>query len=260
MKIKNLIAASVVAVLAVTSGSAATAVNTPDAILLGFRATADATVGANTFLFVGLDGLQNQSFAFNQQLTTQFGSDWYSNGYIRWGVYGLNMSTGPNDDGFDANGNPIYGTTTVGSIANSGLALADGNWDYVTAAGNLLDTTKNNLFAEGLSDTSGGYSFGVLTGGDATVALGLAPAFQGLLSGRGASYPGEFDLSVITSLDINRYLPNGTIDGFGSYSIPGIVSVSSVGQITVVPEPSTYALLGLGAVIGLVAKRRAKRA
>jgi hypothetical protein len=255
MKIKNLFAASALAVVTATSGTAATAINTPDAVLLGFRATADAPAGASSYLFVGLNGLQTQSFAFNQQLAAQFGADWYSNGEIRWGVYGVNMS-----EDTDLDGNLYYGRTTVGSVMNSGLSLADGNWDYVVAASSVLDGVKLNLVTAGLSDTSAGYSYGVLSGADYASALGLAPAFQGLLSGRGGSYPGEFDLSAFTSLDINRFLPNGDYTGYGSYSIPGVLSVSSLGQITVVPEPSTYALLGLGAVMGLVAMRRAKRA
>jgi hypothetical protein len=255
MNIKNLVAASALAVVTATSGYAATAVDTPDAVLLGFRATADASVGANSFLFVGLNGFQTQSFAFNNQLVSQFGADWYSNGYIRWGVYGVNINEDTDNDGNYIN----YGKTTVGSVTNSGLALADGNWDYVVPASTVLDGVKNNLVAAGLSETTGGYSYGSLTGGDAAPALGLASAFQGLISKR---YPivAEFDLSDVTSLDINRFLPNADINDFGFYSIPGIVSIASSGQISVVPEPSTYVLLGLGAVMALAAMRRSKRA
>ena len=255
MNLKNIIAVSALAVVSATGSYAATAITTPDALLLGFRATADATVGANTFLFVGLDGFQKQSFDFNSQLTSQFGADWSSNGYIRWGVYGVNV----NED-VDINENPLnYGKTTVGSVSNSGLELADGNFNYVIPASAALDTIKSNLVFSGLSDTTAGYSYGVLSGGDATTALGLAGSFAGIISNR-SPFVGEYDLSEVRSLDINRFLPNAAFDGYGSYSIPGIVSVSSLGQITVVPEPSTYALLGLGALVALFAMRRAKRA
>jgi len=256
MNIKNLVAASALAVVTATSGYAATAVNTPDAVLLGFRATGDASVGGNSFLFVGLNGFQTQSFAFNDQLVSQFGADWYSNGYIRWGVYGVNVNEDTDNDGNYIN----YGKTTVGSVTNSGLALADGNWEpNVVSASAVLDGIKGNLSVNGLSETTAGYSYGSLSGGDATSALGLASAFQGLISKRDPIVA-EFDLSDVTSLDINRFLPNAEISDFGFYSIPGIVSIASSGQITVVPEPSTYALLGLGAVMALAAMRRSKRA
>jgi hypothetical protein len=253
MKIRNLLAASALAVLTGSSAFAGTPVNSAEAVLLGFRATADAPAGASSYLFVGLNGLQTQSFAFNQQLTAQFGADWFSNGEIRWGVYGVNMS-----EDTDLDGNFYYGRTTVGSVASIGLA--DGNWDYVVAASSVLDGIKLNLSATGLSETSAGYSYGVLSGSDYASALGLAPAFRGLLSGAGGSYAGEFDLTQVQSLKMNRYLPNANYDGFGSHSAALNVQVGSNGQISVVPEPSTYALLGVGTLIALVAVRRSKKA
>ena len=259
MNIKKIIAVSALAVVTATGSYAATAVTTPNALLLGFRANADASVGANSFLFVGLDGFQNQSFQFDSQLTTQFGADWYTSGNIRWGIYGASLDTGVDDSGLDANGNPIYGVTTIGTAPNSGLGLADGNWDYLIPAGNSLDGIKNNLQANGLAETSSGYSYGTLSGADATSALNLFPTFQGVIGVRTAA-TSEYDLSEVRSLDMSHFLPNASFDGYGSYSIPGVVSVSSLGQITVVPEPSTYALLGLGALVALVAMRRAKRA
>jgi hypothetical protein len=252
MKFKNLIAGSAAAILTVASGFAVTPVNSPDSVLVGFRATADASVGANSYLFVGLNGLQTQSFAFNSQLVSQFGSDWYSNGYVRWGVYGVNSSEDTDNDG-----NYYYGRTTVGSVGSIGVA--DGNWDYVVAASSVLDGIKGNLSANGLSETTAGYSYGSLTGGDVTAALGLAGAFQGLISSIG-SYPGEFDLTQVQSLNVNRMLPNGDINAFGSQAVAGTLTVASDGTIALVPEPSTYALLGLGALIGLVAVRRSKKA
>jgi hypothetical protein len=252
MNIRNLIAGSAAAILTVASGFAETPVNSPDSVLVGFRATADASVGANSFLFVGLNGLQAQSFAFNSQLVSQFGSDWYSNGNVRWGVYGVNAS-----EDTDTDGNYYYGRTTVGTVGSIGLA--DGNWDYVVAASSVLDGIKGNLAANVLLETTAGYSYGVLSGPDANSALGLASAFQGLI-GSIASYPGEFDLSQVQSLNVNRILPNADFDGFGTQTVAGTLSVGSDGTIALVPEPSTYALLGVSALIGLVAIRRSKKA
>jgi hypothetical protein len=252
MNIRNLIAGSAAAILTVASGFAATPVNSPDSVLVGFRANADATVGANTFLFVGLNGLQAQSFAFNSQLVSQFGSDWYSNGNVRWGVYGVNASEDTDNDG-----NYYYGRTTVGTVGSIGLA--DGNWSYVVNASSVLDGVKSNLEFSGLLETTAGYSYSLLSGGDATTALGLASVFQGLIGSIG-SYPVEFDLSQVQSLSVNRMLPNEGFDGFGTKTVAGTLSVSSDGTIALVPEPSTYALLGVSALVGLVAFRRSKKA
>ena len=256
MKISKLVIAGSFALFSTFGAMAATAVNDPNAVLIGFRATADAPVGANSYLFVGLNGLNSQTFNFNSQLTNQFGTNWYNNGYINWGLYGTTV-----DETQDSDGNYInYGRTVVGSVTNSGIVLGDGNWDGVIPAAGVLDSIKNNLVAAGLNETTGGYSYGTLTGSDYTVALGTPSAFQTLLGGRLISYPGEFDLATITSLDLNQYLPNSNVDGFGIYSIPGVVSIASNGQITVVPEPSTYALFAVGALILGVSMRRARKA
>jgi hypothetical protein len=256
MKISKLALASAIALFSSFGAMAATAVSDPNAVLLGFRATADAATGANSFLFVGLNGFGSQSFDFSSQLSTQFGSNWFSNGNIRWGVYSVNVNEDTDGDGNYVN----YGKTIVGSVTNSGIVLADGDFNGVIPAAGVLDSIKINLGAAGISDTTGGYSYGVLSGADYTAASGLASAFQGLLGGQFISYPGEFDLSQITSLDLNRFVPNSAVDAFGTYSIPGVVSVASSGQITVVPEPSTYALFGLGALLVVGAVRRARKA
>jgi hypothetical protein len=269
MIIKNLIATAALAAISLSSSFAATAVTAPESVLIGFRATADSVAtnnasGANTFLFVGLDGLKNQSFNFKSQLDTQFGTNWYSNGYVYWGIYGLNTSLGVevdgNPTGLDANGNRTYGVTTVGTTPGSGVGLADGYWDVLTAAGSTMDSIRLNLDAAGLNQTAAGYSYGALSSeGDVAAALQLAPNFKDLLA-NSRIFDTVHDLSVVKSLDLSYFLPADTFASYESFSIPGVVSVSSLGEVTVVPEPSTYALLGLGAFMALIVMRRTKRA
>lgn len=259
MKLPKNALTGVVALFSTFGAMAATAVNDPNAVLLGFRSTSDATIAtAGKFLFVGLNGTSTQTFDFSTALNSTFGTNWFNSGEIRWGVYGVTV-----DESQDAGNSYInYGKTVVGSVNNSGIVLADGDWNGVISAAGVLDGIKINLASAGLTDTAGGYSYGTLSGGDYTSALGLASAFQSLLGGRSISYPGEFDLSSVTSLDINFFAPNlsDAPASFDTFSIPGVVSVASNGQVTVVPEPSTYALFALGALIVLGAMRRSHKA
>jgi hypothetical protein len=263
MKIKNLLSGLAVAGLTLASGLAATSVNTPDSVLLGFRNNGSDTnfvTGKDTYLFVGLNGLQRQTFNINQLMINQFGSDWYTSGVIRWGVYGANFVL---DENSPTGVGPGTGTFVAGSSET--LSLANGTWGdgNFPTFGETFNTLKSNLSGVssnatvGVGSSSGvEYTYGVISGQDYTAALNIPTQMSALLGGKS----GEFDLTVSTTLDINSYVPNETLDGYASHSIPGVLTVESSGLVTVVPEPSTYVLLGLGAVIGFVAMRRSKRA
>ncbi len=189
----------------------------------------------------------------NADLTTAFGAGWFSDPTVKWGVIG----------GLD-----YFGTNTV--------FLSDPNATSTTTAWTALGSDDQRIaVADAVVGLSG--QFGSGGAGGATAANGklqdksVASTYY-FYSKDGSNSPGASFEYYTGGIDTNartNYLATlvATDNGGsglladGSQVVDGKFTVASDGNISyataaAVPEPSTYAILGFGAVILSMAARR----
>jgi hypothetical protein len=213
-------------------------------IFLGFRASG-GTGAANSYLLnlgdfgtfpiLKAGDTPVELFDVGSSLATVFGSDWYTRSQVTWGIFGMTPSTRF----------PVYSSTSddraSAPITRTFNQLATSYSSYTGMGGNY-----NSAIANGPST---GSTTGVLGSGVVTGVLTPTWAFN-------IAKPSDFDVYANT-------LEAGVATGLEFYSTTATSSdritqfgISSAGVISVVPEPSTYALFGFGALLLIVAYRR----
>lgn len=259
------------------TASAQTVTYTNGDLLVGFRAS-DGTGSDMTFVYnigssVGYrDGLITGTVAnVGTQLAATYGANWFNRSDVSWGIVGL-----PN------NINPQFNTTVVNGDPGSTLYVSRGatGVQTSTAWGSPTAYTRNQVVST--ATQMSGFTH---TGSQVAGTFAAQPAAAGT-GGRGAfvstsatndyanytAPSADFDLFTggiegnfgvadsFAYLDLYRILatttganPTGTA-GLGSYETT--FSINSTGQISVVPEPSSFAALAGVAALGLVATRR----
>jgi hypothetical protein len=217
----------------------------PGDLLLGVE---DVSGAITKNLVIDLGNFNNianiGSFNIASDLSTVFGAGWSANSNLYYGVYGI--------DTFD---NVIYlsqqGTQPAGGSAQTEEP------NITTQRGYYYQLWENEfnlaIANNGTSSTSGETSHGVfIPAGDAnswTSLAGLNGNNVGGVFGDGSIDPIEAPIG--SALDI--YLtPLG--NGAGTYDTT--LTLDGTGQISAVPEPSTYALFGLGALLLAIIRRR----
>ena len=246
-----------------------------------FRGAAAGVDVANSFNFLNI----------NSTLVSAFGSGWATDTSIYAGLAGVWGISGTNSG--LTNGDPhrtLYvsaARSALGTIgaANSSAPIAAGNTAMSTAAtamnsqNNILDTTYNTAVAQSPTSTSGiDEANPFLSTGIQGPAFG---AFDGGVQQRGTgSTIGSYDSAgnAVFALDLYRVLARATggsgtgqtfvtgqVDGpLRSGSFEGTVVLNTSGDISfvtaAVPEPSTYALMGVGAVFAGVFYLRRRKA
>ena len=157
----------------------------------------------------------------------------------------------------------IYDAATgIMTVQTNGHFLTDivipgpGDPDPVDGEGNTLPRT-DDLFPKTLlpgHDAPGGVSFNSRSGVNIwnnKYFLGKFQAYDNNLQGT----DGEFELSLwFTGLSEGDF---GVVE-WSSVPVPGETGVGGEGVVTVVPEPATMALLGLGGMIIMARRRRRK--
>jgi hypothetical protein len=241
---KTLLAALAIAGFAAVNSASAQSGYVEGDSLLVFRASGGTgasknvqidlgNLGTNGFSTINLDLSSSSSI-----LGLTYGSSWYTRNDLSWGLIGGNgndyTGTLGIKHGFSAPLISLGDLVTVQSgVANAVLAGAMGNAGQGTVSG-----LRYSIY-----DTGNTGSFTAADDG------GFGTTFSGTITG---------GINQYSSLDIYYY---GTdLDNYASYAPvqTGTASIAS-GVITVesIPEPSTYALLGFGALLLVVAYRRA---
>jgi len=276
---------------AVSHVNAQIVVNQGD-LLLGFYQNLGASAGANTYIYnlgKGSDWLNNTSTLasiknINADLTLAFGSGWASDATLRMSVIGgfdgSNSSAGLDpartiyfSSGITGSFTP-HSTTTptmisaVRSTVSNNIGanyLANMNAEPLggaTDGGAIVPTSNPNDLAQYSIPTAASY-FGA-TGLNPNASLGSGNLGTGT---GGYTVEAAVDLyrilNTTTGADLTAGLSAGNaVVGTGQYI--ATFTLASDGQVRMdtlaVPEPSTYALLGLAGVAFLAVRRRGAKA
>jgi hypothetical protein len=258
--------------IALVSGGMLTAANaqvqahTRGDIYAGFwQVNSDAAVANNYVAKIGTRTSITSARNFDtladlgSDLNTVFGSGWHANNgetnKVYWGVFGSITSSFSN-----GNTNPAYfvGVNRSFSSSENIPTLDENQGDSAVAFSNFVQAFNSTRGDTGSASESGSLVNGVnMTGVDNSFAsINQLESGYTLLTASDAS-------TVVNALgdDGDMYVWAGKIaSDYGDGNAGTFVnqlSVSSNGVVSVVPEPSTYALLGLGALLLIVTYRRA---
>jgi hypothetical protein len=184
-------------------------------------------------------------------LSDTFGSGWYNNPEVYWGVFGRERPT-------------------TAANARAWISMADNDVELYTDAegGTNISSTKWGNINSGITTTVGYYNN---TGGavkstitnskgdilQVSVAPNSGTSYNVYAMERWFVFVNPVDAAVTTGLDIQSWNKSGT--SYINQTTFGVVSQSN-GVISVVPEPATYALFGFGALLLIIAYRRKQAA
>lgn len=258
--VKSLILAT--GILLASSVSSRAALGDDTDWLLGFRASAGNGIGTNVVIDLGNYeslksygvGLPALTFDFKSStsvLSLAYGTNWYTRSDIFWGVVGVD---------YNKLETYIGGVTTPVSLID--ISSVIDNYGALIPAITSGNCTQTNVIA------GNALSF------NATIAAsGNGSSWTKVISGvngEGAfnnTFSGTLDYSITSRTNINvnhvwtdfDYVNN--VGGSVAYTpyLAGKVSIAN-GIISVVPEPSTYALFATAGLVAFIYLRRRKTA
>lgn len=255
-------------------------------LVVGFQTSGN---GSSSFVLANLgvsttyrDATSNITniIGVNSALTAQFGAGWADRADLFMGVFAIRESDGFSEDLFNGDApNTIYvsaarNTAGVGGVPQSNAQFLPNDGNAVALAGAAMSGVGNDF------ETRGSSSIATLTNSGSFVDYmdqnpigGTSYGFFVEGSQKAFSSNGTFGtivgsgINAENAVDIYRYQNQNAISGqygfgglIGIGEFQGSVVIDGSGSLSfvAVPEPSTYALLGLGVVAVLVAVRRRK--
>ena len=183
----------------------------------------------------------------NAALSDAFGADWFNNSQVYWSVIGYDGNYGENGSFYVGrpSNQPLLQTDILGSTA-----LTEDQY-YAISDKVLALTTAHNAGAADLSSVIGSagntHQISVVDNSPVT--------FSGMADANFSTFTSAVYEQVIGGLSIQQFAYDGvssfpTIDG----AFARVTQLNGV--VSVVPEPSTYALIGLGGMLLFIAYRR----
>jgi fibronectin-binding autotransporter adhesin len=158
------------------------------------------------------------------------------------------------------------GTITAPSVTAGGQVSPGNSPGQLTLTGSLSLLSTSTLLVE-LAGTSKGTSYDFLSVGGTAVLAGQLSVT--ILNGFQSTLASTDTFTVVTATNLSGAFTNVvngarlyTSDGFGSFQVNyGPASTYALNSVVLtqfapIPEPSTYALMGLGLIIVLAAARR----
>jgi hypothetical protein len=196
------------------------------------------------------NGISLNQGALGSVLSSTYGTGWYNNSQVFWSVFGYNGNYAEYGNLFVGrdSAQPNLQTSVMGSTALN----EDQYWSYSDQIG--------AVFA---AHNSGGAELSYVTGNTGhqhqfSVVDNSPVTFSGKADKAWSLFTSPVYAQVTSSLSVQEFADNGS----GSFETVGSgpsfnVSIQSTGGVvSVVPEPSTYALFGIAALLFVVAYRR----
>jgi hypothetical protein len=204
-------------------------------------------LGRSADVFAGISLDQS---ALGSVLSSTFGEGWYNNPYVYTGAFGYNGTRG-------ANGNLFVGR-------DSTLPLLQNSFDSTTLSVNNRRTFHDGISAVFAAHTGGGAERSYVTGStghqhEFSVLDNTATSFSGKADASWSIFTSPVYAQVTSLLSVQEFAYNGS--GFDTVSSgpSTTVQIQNTGgsvSVSVVPEPSTYALMGIAMLFLVVAYRR----
>jgi len=208
--------------------------------------------GSLTFNSISSSGLFSD-------LNSLLGTGWYNNSNVKFGLFGgfyggsYNSAISTMPDNAIIVGNPSSGA--VGNRANQTMDMLTG---YTTG---MADNAGSSTAAGNLSSSAWISVNGKDGAWDTYQYAGTPSAYNVKGSAAYGIFNGSVETQVANSLNVNSVFSSDASqnNGYIGNNI-GTFNITSGGQVSfnAVPEPSTYALFGIGAIGLLMVLRRKK--
>ena len=257
---KKTLLASLLVLTGISAINSATAATyTPGDALVFFRATGGIGSDKNVVIDVGnlfspFTGFTVNLSASNSILGSTYGANWWTRNDLYWGTIGSYDGSTSLDTviGLNAGNSSAVSSTTVldqsalssisGWVGNVANAAGQGGATQTGVVTSLTATNYASIFANSYS--------GSVTQAD------TAPNFWGNFSGSLGSVASAFQSNSVWAYTLDYNSAN--LDP-NANALKAITSITGgVVSVTAGPEPSTYALMGLGAAVLFLAVRRRK--
>jgi len=253
---KKTLLTAAIALTGLAAFTSANAQSNGDAFL-GFEATSGTGSSTNFVVDLGAaTNLASLNLNLAADLTAVYGSGWASDANLYYGIIG-GAYTGLAING--DSGNTLYasiysgGTSwkrgSVSSQGNIGANIGNLAGQFGVDVNNgQLGVAANSVYMNN-QKTSGVYN----EAGNWSSRINDDPFF---------GFSANIETSISGSLDLYKLVPGSARQG--TVGLPGTlvttIALGSNGTISAVPEPSTYVLFGLGALVLIVAARRRNNA
>jgi hypothetical protein len=238
---------------AITSSKADTYnVGEDNSFYLGFYAADEVStrsvivnLGRSADVFGGIS--LNQS-GLASVLSSTYGAGWYNNSQVLWGAFGYNGNYGENGNVFVGREStqPLLQTSVLGSTR----LTEDQYYGFLDNASALFAAHNNQGAEKSYVTGSTGHQH------QFSIVDNSSTSFAGIA---------EDQWNIFTSpvyAQVNSYLSIQEFDGTSSFATvesgptTTLQIQSTDGVLRVVPEPSTYALMGIAMLLFVVAYRR----
>ncbi len=228
-------------------------INATNSLYLGFYSL-DPAKDSSVVINIGSPGLVFGGHSFDMggassALSLAFGPDWYSNTNtaVQWSVFGrIEPTTGANTAAY-------FGTASENEsiITGSGGATSMNAAKYTPLNGRMSTVLSDAVGVNATLSTVTNSLGNILE--ISTVGNSLSSFSNFGEDNWGGAFSTPVVISVTDGLNIQGWTKSGTtyID---QTTFGGVSQVNGV--ISVVPEPSTYALIGFGSLLLLIAYRR----
>ena len=267
MKLTTYLSAAVLAAgLAASAGATTTLSLATGDLVLGFQTTG---TGSTNNVEVDLGAFSTYQTAFNNSqtgvvvanlgadLTADYGADWNTRSNITWSFAG-NLANSPTPTLFVSKVETVVGTQSAAftaSFSNStlGNSLTAATSVAITGLNGKTSTANSDIVA--ILDSSLGQSYTAAFGTD---NLGYRIFTVGDVANTTSITGGSYSVS-----DLYKVKASGAYTYVGSFGLDsaGVLTYSyNAASFSAVPEPSTYAAIFGGVVLGYVAYRRRRKA
>jgi len=223
-------------------GSTGHAAWSGDDLIMAFKKNAASDVyidlGSATTRLANGFSLDLTAAGVSTVLSSTYGSDWYSSGLVAWTVFstsGNSMTSFTTRSNLDLLNNNTYEEAVQNFQQNGGVNLVG-----LAATGG---TAVQSSFTQGGDTYYTSVASNTDQNGFTVNDLGTALWSSAFLHPLAATY-GDGTKNLYTISSVN-----------GAQTTAGAITTSG-GVISAVPEPSTYALMGFGALLLIIAYRR----